>query len=59
MTKPMNRAIHATLRIIICVHLPFPIGVCSSLVAHGACEVPSMKVLSRGKMNECWKMLDL
>ena len=27
-------------------------GVCSSQVAHGVCEVPSMKVLTGGRMNE-------
>ena len=52
MTEPMSHTILATLRVVIRVHFPILIGVCSSLVAHGACEVPSMKVLSRGKMNE-------
>ena len=27
---------------------------CSSQVAHGLCEVPSMKVLTRGRMKEHW-----
>ena len=52
MTKPMRHAIHTTLRVGTCMYFPIPIGVCSSLNAHGACEVPSIKVLSRGKMNE-------